>query len=272
LLLCRELAAWIALTVMVVMMSLAVSAANTPSDQVVVLVQQIQKADYEGDRATLKQRYADLAPFMSDKQIASRVAYWRGFALWRRALNGFNDKADSTELAADLQQAVTEFKKSAELDPNFVDAKVGEISCLSNLMYVYQKDPAKVGELLGQVIPLTKDAKAADPDNPRLMWVLGANQWYSPVERGGGQAKALETYQKGLEAARRQQASTNPLDPTWGEPELLMNLAWANLNKTTPDPAVAQQDAQAALKLVPYWHYVRDILLVQIQAANKSSH
>ncbi len=45
-----------------------------------------------------------------------------------------------------------------------------------------------------------------------------------------------------------------------------MSLAWSNLNQTTPDLNAAEQYAQAALKLVPYWHYVRDILMPQIQA------
>src|SRR5580658_3570315 len=46
-----------------------------------------------------------------------------------------------------------------------------------------------------------------------------------------------------------------------------MSLAWSNLNRTMPDLSAAEQDAQAALKLVPYWHYVRDILMPQIRAA-----
>jgi len=57
------------------------------------------------------------------------------------------------------------------------------------------------------------------------------------------------------------------LEPSWGEPELLMNRAWSNLHRTTPDLKAAQHDAAAALILVPYWHYVRDILLPQIQDA-----
>ena len=48
-----------------------------------------------------------------------------------------------------------------------------------------------------------------------------------------------------------------------------MNLAWANLNKSTPDLDAAEQYAKSSLKLVPYWHYVRDILLVQIEDAKK---
>jgi hypothetical protein len=70
-----------------------------------------------------------------------------------------------------------------------------------------------------------------------------------------------------LEAIRKQKPVSDPLEPSWGEPELLMNLAWSNLNRTTPDLKAAEEDAQAALKLVPYWHYVRDILMPQIQGA-----
>jgi hypothetical protein len=102
--------------------------------------------------------------------------------------------------------------------------------------------------------------------------VLGPILWNIPAERGGGQDKAIETYQKGLEAARKGVGrSSDPLEPSWGEPELLMNLAWSNLNRTKPDLNAADEYAHAALKLVPYWHYVRDILLPQIQAAKAAT-
>jgi hypothetical protein len=46
-----------------------------------------------------------------------------------------------------------------------------------------------------------------------------------------------------------------------------MNLAWSNLNKTTPDVRAAENYATQALALVPHWHYVRDILMTQIRNA-----
>jgi hypothetical protein len=46
-----------------------------------------------------------------------------------------------------------------------------------------------------------------------------------------------------------------------------MSLAGANFYRTAPDLNAAEQYAQAALKLVPYWHYVRDILMVKIREA-----
>jgi hypothetical protein len=46
-----------------------------------------------------------------------------------------------------------------------------------------------------------------------------------------------------------------------------MSLAWSSLNRATPDPRDAEAYADRALAIVPYWHYVRDILLPQIRRA-----
>src|ERR1700683_4026489 len=72
---------------------------------------------------------------------------------------------------------------------------------------------------------------------------------------------------RGLKGHAFSRDGNDPLQPSWGEPELLMSLAWSNLNRTLPDLNAAEQDAQAALKIVPYWHYVRDILMPHIRAA-----
>jgi hypothetical protein len=246
--------------------------AQSARTKVIPIVTKIQRADYEGDRAALKTLYGELTPYIADKEIASRVRYWRGFAMWRRSINGFNDAADPKELEADLNTAVEEFNDSAAKDPAFTDAKIALISCLGYLMYMNQKNPARIQELLDQSIPLSRAARAEDPENPRLLWVLGPVIWNTPAERGGGQDKAIENYLKGIEFARKRAGiSKDALDPQWGEPELLMNLAWSNLNRATPDSDAAEKYARAALQLVPYWHYVRDILLAQIKAAKTKS-
>lgn len=232
----------------------------------------IVRADYEGDRAALQRLFQDLAPMVENGALASRVRYWRGFAMWRRALNGFNDSADRGDIERDLQQAVREFDEALARDPGFVDAKLGEVSCLQNLTFLHQSDAAKVGELVARFVPLFKESVAAAPEHPRLLWVQGASQWYAPPglpasEIEGRQTTALATYERGLQLARKQKTESDPLEPSWGEPELLMNLAWSNLHKTTPDVRAAEAYAKEALALVPYWHYVRDILMKQIRDA-----
>src|SRR4029078_11253741 len=83
---------------------------NDAREQAARIVAQIQRADYEGDRAAMQRGYDEVKPFMEDQKLASRIRYWRGFAKWRRAINGFNDAIDPKELARDLNPAVDEFK------------------------------------------------------------------------------------------------------------------------------------------------------------------
>jgi len=154
-----------------------------------------------------------------------------------------------------------------EKDPTFVDAEVGTISCLGYLAFMNRKDQARAKELVGQIIPLVKEATDMAPDNPRLIWVRGPILWNTPSERGGGQDKAIESYQRGLEVCSKIKAGDEPLEPSWGKPELMMSLAYSYLNTKPADVNAAERYARGALEIVPYWHYVRDILLPQILAA-----
>lgn len=244
------------------------AAGATSRDDVVKIIAAIRRADYEGDRVALRRLYGELGASADDKAMGSRVLYWRGFALWRRAINGFNDGEETTELAADVAGALEAFRAAMARDPAFVDAKVGAVACLGLQMFMNQKDTTRVQELIAQYAPLMKEARASEPDNPRLLWVLGPSLWWLPAASGGGQDKAIAAYDQGLESVRKSKGkAVDDLEPSWGEPELLMSLAWSNLNKTTPDLDAAEKNAKAALELVPYWHYVKDILMGQIRDA-----
>jgi|SRR5262249_39237378 len=245
--------------------------AEDADKQIVPIVEQIQHADYAGDRAAMQKGYDDLRPFLEDKKLTSRVRYWRGFAQWRRAINGFNDSVDPKELEQDLKTALDEFKAAMEKDPTFIDAKVGTISCLGYLAFINRKDQTRAKELVGQTMLLAKEATEMAADNPRLIWVLGPILWNTPPERGGGQDKAIENYQRGLEVCSKMKASADPLEPSWGKPELMMSLAYCYLNTNSRDLIAAERNARAALEIVPYWHYVRDILLPQVLAAKANA-
>jgi hypothetical protein len=243
-------------------------AEQRPRDAIVKIIAQIRTADYAGDRQELKRLYDQLATHAASKETASRVDYWRGFAMWRRALNGFNDRVDPKELGQDLDQAVAEFGKSAAKDPGFADAKSAECSCLYNLMFLNGSNEARIRELLKRATLLMNDLQSTAPDNPRFLWVLGANQFYLAKGNAEAQKKAKDTYLRGLQSARKQRNQpSDPLEPSWGEAELLMNLAWLHLHSKVPDPNHAEECARSALKLVPEWHYVRDVLLPQILEA-----
>ena len=257
-----------ALVITFVLLSvIPITRASDTARRVAPIVAQIQHADYAGDRDAMQKGYDDLKPFTEDKELASRIRYWRGFAQWRRAINGFNDKVDPEELALDLNTALDEFKAAIELDPKFVDAKVGVISSLGFLLFADRQDEARRKERIEQILATEKEASTMAPDNPRLIWVRGPILWNTPPERGGGQEKAIENYQRGLEVCSKTKVSDDPLEPSWGKPELMMSLAYCSLNANKPDVNAAERNARAALGIVPYWHYVRDILLPQILEA-----
>jgi hypothetical protein len=244
------------------------AAGKSPRENVIGIVARIQRADYEGDRATLKKSYEELAPYLENKELAPKVRYWRGFALWRSAINGANDPAsEQKQLEDEFTQGAGEFKEALAIDTGFVDAKVGLISCLGYVAYYHRKEKERLTELLGEIFPLVKEARESAPDNPRLVWVLGPILWNTPVDRGGGLDKAVANYERGLEICSKLKAPDDPLEPSWGKPELMMNLAYTYLQKSPPDLDAAERMGRGALELVPHWHYLRDILLPQIAAA-----
>jgi hypothetical protein len=255
------------LAMFVALCVIATTLAGDTTKQVASIAAQIQRADYAGDQTAMQKGYDDLKPFLEEKELASRIRYWRGFAQWRRAINGFNDSVDPRELQQDLKTALDEFKVAMEQDPKFVDAKIATISCLGYLAFMNRKDQSRAKEWVGQIMLLVKQADEMAPDNPRLIWVHGPILWNTPPERGGGQAKAIANYQRGIEVSSKIKASDDPLEPSWGKPELMMSLAYSYANQSTPDLEAAEANARAALEIVPYWHYVRDILLPQILAA-----
>jgi hypothetical protein len=207
----------IPLTVAPVVALVVVAGSSQPSvvehAPLLAIVANIQRADYEANLEALRRHYDAIPVQGFPSHIEARLRYWKGFAMWRRAINGFNASIALGELASDTGLAVREFERAAELDPDFTDAKIAPASC-------YQE-------------------------------------------------KAIATYARGLAEARRARKPSDALDPTWGEPELLMNLAWANLNRISRDLAAAESFARSALLLVPHWQYVRDHLLPQIVAAKR---
>src|SRR5690349_12718268 len=70
-------------------------------DEMRALISAVQRADYEDDRAALQRLFAQLVAYTAEPQLAPYARYWRGFAMWRRTINGFNDSVDPRELATD---------------------------------------------------------------------------------------------------------------------------------------------------------------------------
>ena len=141
------------------------------------IVTQIQRADDGGDCAARNELYDQLVPFVDEPELASRVRYWRGFAKWRRAINGFGETPTPKDLSDDLTDVESEFDAVIQRDPAFVDAKVGAVSCMFNPVFLEgvlkRERPSTVEGNRTPASTSLKEAKTTAPDNPRLLWVVG---------------------------------------------------------------------------------------------------
>jgi len=242
-------------------------ASDNDRERAIQIVSQIQRADYEGDRTTLKNCYDALAPFVDNKDLGARIRYWRGFARWRDGINAGNESVDPGEMEKLFLAGADEFKAALAIDPDFVDAKVGLISCLGYVVYFHRNEKERAQEMVKPIFALVAEAKAAAPDNPRLIWVCGPILFYTPVDKGGGIDKVIENNERGVTISSQLKPPADKLEPSWGKPELLMSLAYEYMTKNPPELDKAEKNARAALEIVPYWHYTRDVLLPQIAQA-----
>jgi hypothetical protein len=233
------------------------------------LVDEIRAADYRGQRARLRDLAAALDAVKA-KGLAPYRDYWRGFALWRRALNGFNETPLPDDLRSDLSACVRSFRAALARRPGWVEAQAGMVGCAASLLYLARDDEEQKRPILAEFVPLAREIAETGKDNPRVLWLLGGFQAWSPPPYGGHPDRAAATYRRALEAARREgrQSPAPPAwIPTWGGPENLMSLAALHAQGTVRNPELARAYAEGALAAVPDWHYVANVLLPQIEAA-----
>jgi len=120
-----------------------------------------------------------MTPWVEEGSLASRALYWRGFALWRRALNGFNDKAEPRELEKDLSAALLDFTNAAAKDPGFADTRPAAASCLYSLAYLSMEDKPRAQDYVARGISLMTEAMEMAPENPRVLWVQGGSDKFA---------------------------------------------------------------------------------------------
>ena len=256
------LAAWV--------LALASAKPSPPPDaaRLGALARSVLSADYRGDRAELARLDGELAR-LHDGPLSEYRDYWRGFGAWRRAMNGFNATPTPDDLTPDLEKAVAQFQSALAKRPEWIEARLAMVGCWGNLLYLAGKDDARRKALLEEALPSFRWLMQNAGDNPRALWIKGGMEMSAPPPTGGDLAKAAATLEHGLACAWREALSSTDApawEPRWGGPENLMDLAYLYSHAPKPERAVALAYARGALTAAPEWHYVRDVLMPQIEA------
>lgn len=243
------------------------AAEPTAKTKLVAAKADLMDADYRGDLARLASLRDSIKPLRADHDLGYLADYWTGFAGWRLAINGANAQMATDDLKTNLERAVADFESSFHRKEDFADAYAAAASIHGWLAFLHRDDAALMKSHIETSKQLLAKAEALEPSNPRVLWVRGGVFLFSPPAIGGSAERAIEIYQKQVEVSGPP-TPRSPL-PDWGKPEGLMSLAFARTMTSNPDLNAALDDARSALKLQPQWHYVRDILLPQIDAKRK---
>jgi hypothetical protein len=83
-----------------------------------------------------------MMPFVDNAELAKHARYWRGFALWRRALNALGQGGSPDSTDADFARANEEFRHALRLDSAYAEAKIGLVAGLSNRVFFNQENSA----------------------------------------------------------------------------------------------------------------------------------
>ena len=228
----------------------------------------LMSADYRADLADLARLRDQVAPLADDPAIGYLAHYWAGFASWRLAMNGANHAMSVGDIKAHLESAAADFEACIRLRDDFADGYAAAASVNGWLTGITRDDKAVMSAHLALANRRLARAKELAPANPRVLWVEGGALYFAPAAYGGSQERGMEAWRRAAEPGAAAPAAS-ALAPDWGQPEALMSLAFGHLNQAAPDLASAGNEAHAALRLVPEWSYVRDVLLPQIEARQK---
>ncbi len=227
----------------------------------------VMSADYRADLPELASLRLRAAALSDDRNFGYLADYWSGFASWRTILNGTGTKMTRDEAKSHLEHAVADFESSIRKKNDFADGYAAAAAVHGWLAAYNSANPAAMNAEIENYKRLLNRALELEPANPRVLWIQAVPYRVMPPERGGNLDRAIELYHKMVE-------NSGPLTPQsplpdWGKVEGLMSLASAHISKPSPDVNAAEEEARAALQLQPDWHYVRDILIPQIDAKRK---
>ena len=235
--------------------------------KLVAIKADLMSADYRADLPELTSARLRAVALSDDPNFGYLADYWSGFASWRSVINGVSAKMTPDEAKAHLRSAVVDFESSIRKKSDFADGYAGAAAVHGWLAAYSGSDPANMNKEIDNYKRLITRALELEPSNPRVLWIRAIPFLVLPPERGGSIDKAIELYNKMVENS----VPPNPRSPLpdWGKPEALMSLANAHIMKPAPDVNAATEEARAALALQPQWHYVKDILVPQIEAKRK---
>jgi tetratricopeptide (TPR) repeat protein len=153
-----------------------------------------------------------------------------------------------------IKESQDYIKKAMELEPDF-----GELDAFYGYMLGFEiaMNPEKAMELGMESYQYFGSAFQKSPENPRVHYLKGVSDLFTPAEYGGGADAAISTLTKCIELFEKENVE-DPVKPTWGKDEAYTFLAMAYIQKG--DKGKAIELFQKALDVNPEFGMAKDEL------------
>jgi tetratricopeptide (TPR) repeat protein len=145
-------------------------------------------------------------------------------------------------------------KKATELDPDF-----GELDAFYAYMLGFEiaLEPENAMSLGFQIYQYFGTAIQKSPENPRVHYLKGVSDLFTPEQYGGGADIAIKTLTKSIDLFEKESIE-DPVKPSWGKDEAYTFLGMAYNQKGDKDKAV--EFFTKALEVNPEFRMAKDEL------------
>lgn len=179
-----------------------------------------------------------------------------------RLANYFLDSNESDKVDPYLKEGQKCLEKAMQIAPDF-----GELDAIYSLLLAFEisLDQEKAWSLGFQIYQYMNRALGKSPENPRVQYLKGVSDLFTPQEYGGGPNAAIKYLSRSLELFKKEDIQ-DPVKPSWGEDEAYTFLGVAYTQ--TGEIEKAGEAFKSALKINPELALAKN----ELEKIEKSNH
>lgn len=171
-----------------------------------------------------------------------------------RLANYFLVSAEMDKVEPYLKEGQKYLERAMEMDPDF-----GELDGLYAFLLGFEIaiNQEKAMSLGFQIFQYSSKSLEKSPENPRVHYMKGLSDFFTPQQYGGGPDPAIKSLTKSIELFEKEDIQ-DPVKPSWGKDEAYTFLGMAYNQKGETEKA--KQAFKKALEINPEFGLARDEL------------